>query len=158
MWDDWVYRYNVRPYISYFDILAAILDATLNIASSLMAAMRRQSNSSTRRSGDLKTPKTISIYRKTRFDEKSLFSCRTITIVVHKQCQNDVVDGHKKKEIPVGRLYHETSRFSKKVMISAGVSMRGKTRINFIDTSKTKVNAECYIKLLDDNLLPDCRE
>ena len=37
-------------------------------------------------------------------------------------------------------------------MVSAGVSMRGKTRIHFIDTSKTKVN----IKLLDDNLLPDC--
>ena len=29
--------------------------------------------------------------------------------------------------------------------------------IHFIDTSKTKVNSECYIKLLDDNLLPDCR-
>ena len=42
-------------------------------------------------------------------------------------------------------------------MVSAGVSMRGKTMIHFIDTSKTKVNSECYIKLLDDNLLPDCR-
>ena len=71
--------------------------------------------------------------------------------------QNDVVYEHKKKEIPVGRLYHGTSRFSKKVMLSAGVSMRGKTRIHFNDTSKTKVNSECYIKLLDDNLLPDCR-
>ena len=35
--------------------------------------------------------------------------------------------------------------------------MRGKTRLHFIDTSKTKVNSECYIKVLDDNLLPDCR-
>ena len=68
-----------------------------------------------------------------------------------------VVYGHKKKEIPVGQLYHETLRFSKKVMVSTGVSMRGKTRIYFIDTSKTKVNSECYIKLLDDNLLPECR-
>ena len=42
-------------------------------------------------------------------------------------------------------------------MVSAGVSMRGKTRIHFIDTSKTKVNSECYIKPFDDNLLPDCR-
>ena len=42
-------------------------------------------------------------------------------------------------------------------MVSTEVSMRGKTRIYFIDTSKTKVNSECYIKLLDDNLLPDCR-
>ena len=75
---------------------------------------------------------------------------------VARNCQNDAVNGHKQKEIPVGRLYHQTERFRKKVMVSAGVSMRGKTRIHFIDTSK-KVNSECYIKLLDDNLLPDCR-
>ena len=82
---------------------------------------------------------------------------KDFTIEGARNRQNDVVYGHKKKEIPVGRLYHETSRFSKKVMVSAGVSMRGKTRIHFIDMSKTKVNSECYIKLLDDNLLPDCR-
>ena len=82
---------------------------------------------------------------------------KDFTIEVARNCQNDVVYGLKKKEIPVGRLYHETSPFSKKVMVSAGVSMRRKTRIRFIDTSKTKVNSECYIKLLDDNLLPDCR-
>ena len=81
---------------------------------------------------------------------------KDFTIKVIRNRQNDVVYGHKKKEIPVGRLYHETSRFSKKVMVSAGVSMRGETRIHFIDTSKTKVNSECYNKLLDDNLLPDC--
>ena len=81
---------------------------------------------------------------------------KDFTIKVSLNRQNDVVYGHKKKEIPVGRLYHETSRFSKKVIVPAGVSMRGKTRIHFIDTSKTKVNSECYIKLLDDNLLPDC--
>ena len=82
---------------------------------------------------------------------------KDFTIEVARNHQNDGVYGHKKKEIPVGQLYHETSRFSKKVMVSAGVSMRGKTRIHFIDTSKTKINSECYIKLLDDNLLPDCR-
>ena len=81
---------------------------------------------------------------------------KDFTIEVARNRQNDVVYGHKKKEIPVGRLYHETSRFSKKVMVSVGVSMRGQTRIHFIDMSKTKVNSECYIKLLDDNLLPDC--
>ena len=82
---------------------------------------------------------------------------KDFTVEVARNRQNDIVYGHKKKEIPVGRLSHETSRFSKKVMVSAGVSMTGKTRIHFIDTSKTKVNSECYIKLLDDNLLPDCR-
>ena len=84
-------------------------------------------------------------------DEKDL------TIEVARNLQNGVVYRHKKKEIPVGWLYHETSRFSKKMMVSAGVSMRGKTRIHFIDTSKTKFNSDWYIKLLDDNLLPDCR-
>ena len=41
--------------------------------------------------------------------------------------------------------------------MSAGVSWNGKTDIHFIDTNKTKVNSESYIKLLDDGLLPDCR-
>ena len=45
-------------------------------------------------------------------------------IEVVRNHQNDVVYGHKKKDLPVGRLYHETSRFSKKVMLSAGVSMK----------------------------------
>ena len=71
--------------------------------------------------------------------------------------QNDRVFGACKKEIPSSRLYHETSRFTKKVMVSAGVSWNGKTDIHLIDTNKTKVNSESYIKLLDDGLLPDCR-
>ena len=71
--------------------------------------------------------------------------------------QNDRVFGAKKKNIPCSRLYHETSRFTKKVMVSAGVSWNGKTAIHFIDTNKTKVNSESYIGLLNDGLLPDCR-
>ena len=82
---------------------------------------------------------------------------KDFTIEVARNRQNDVVYGHKKKEILVGRLYYETSRFSKKVMVLAGVGIRGKTRIHFIDTSKKKVNSKCYIKLLDDNLLPASR-
>ena len=106
--------------------------------------------------------KTRSKYLDKRFTKKDVERMiftdeKDFTIEVARNRQNDVVCGHKKKEIPVGRLYHETSRFSKKVMVSAGVSMRRKTWIHFIDTSKTKVNSECYIKLLDDNLLPDCR-
>ena len=76
---------------------------------------------------------------------------------VARNRQNDRVFGTCKKEIPSSRLYHETSRFTKKVMVSAGVSWNGKTDIHFIDTNKTKVNSESYIKLLDDGLLPDCR-
>ena len=39
---------------------------------------------------------------------------KDFTIEVARNGQNDVVYGHKKKEIPVGRLSHETSRFRKK--------------------------------------------
>ena len=72
--------------------------------------------------------------------------------------QNDRVYGSKKMEIPPSRLYHESSRFSKKVMVSAGVSWNGKTQIHFIDTKTTKVNSESYMELLEGGLLPDCRD
>ena len=71
--------------------------------------------------------------------------------------QNDRVYGKRKRDIAPNRLYHETSRFTKKVMVSAGVSWKGKTRIHFIDTERTKVNNESYKNLLEIGLLPDCR-
>jgi hypothetical protein len=37
------------------------------------------------------------------------------------------------------------------------VCWKGKTRIHFIDTGKTKVNSVNYMKRLDDGLLPECR-
>ena len=43
---------------------------------------------------------------------------KDFTIEVARNGKNDVY-GHNKKEIPVGWLYHETSRFSKKVIVSA---------------------------------------
>ena len=61
------------------------------------------------------------------------------------------------KETAPNRLYHETSRFTKKVMVSVGLSWKGKTRIHFIDTERTKVNSESYKNLLEIGLLPDCR-
>ena len=45
----------------------------------------------------------------------------------------------------------------KKVMVSAGVSWNGKTRIHFINTNTVKVNADRYLTLLENDLLPDCR-
>ena len=64
--------------------------------------------------------------------ERMIFSDeKDFTIEVARNRQNNVVYGHK-KETAVGRLYHQTSRFSKNVMVSAGVSMRGKTRILLI--------------------------
>ena len=61
---------------------------------------------------------------------------------------NNVVYGKKKSDIPPSRLYHEQNRFTKKVMVSAGVSWNGKTQIHFLDTSTVKVNADRYIDLL----------
>lgn len=82
---------------------------------------------------------------------------KDFTLEIAKNRQNDRVYGKRKRDIHPSRLYHESSRFSKKIMVSAGVSWKGKTNIHFIDTDRVKVNSENYMKLLDDNLLPDCR-
>ena len=76
---------------------------------------------------------------------------------VARNRQNDRVYGKKKTAISTKRLYHECSRFTKKIMVSAGVSWNGKTRLHFIDTKKVKVNSESYQQLLKSGLLPDCR-
>ena len=76
---------------------------------------------------------------------------------VARNRQNYRVYGKRKRDIAPNRLYHDTSRFTKKVMVSAGVSSKGKTRIHFIDTERTKVNSESYKNLLEIGLLPDCR-
>ena len=55
---------------------------------------------------------------------------------------------------PPSRLYHQQDMFTKKIIVSAGVSCNGKTQIHFY-TSKVKVNADRHIDLLQDGLLPD---
>jgi len=55
------------------------------------------------------------------------------------------------------QTYHHTNRFSKKLMVSTGVSWNGKTEIFFIDPQKTKVNQKNYIDFLKMSLLPECR-
>ena len=82
---------------------------------------------------------------------------KDFTLEVARNRQNYRVYGKRKRDIAPNRLYHETSRFTKKVMVSAGVSWKGKTRIHFIDTERTKVNSESYKNLLEIGLLPDCR-
>ena len=42
-------------------------------------------------------------------------------------------------------------------MVSADVTWNGKINIHFIDTNNTKINTDCYVKLLDDGLLSNCR-
>ena len=82
---------------------------------------------------------------------------KDFTLEVARNRQNDRIYGKRKRDIAPNRLYHETSRFTKKVMVSAGVSWKGETRIHFIDTERTKVNSESYTNLLEIGLLPDCR-
>ena len=82
---------------------------------------------------------------------------KDFTLEVARNRQNDRVYGKQKRDIAPSRLYHETSRFTKKIMVSAGVSWKGKTRIHFIDTERTEVNSESYKNLLEIGLLPDCR-
>ena len=82
---------------------------------------------------------------------------KDFTLEVARKRQSDRVYGKRKRDIAPNRLYHETSRFTKKVMVSAGVSWKGKTRIHFIDTERTKVNSERYKNLLEIGLLSDCR-
>lgn len=78
---------------------------------------------------------------------------KDFTVEIAKNHQNDRVYGRNKSAINPNRLYRETSRFSKKVMVSAGISWRGKTRIHIVES---KLNTVEYIKLLDDGLIPDC--
>ena len=47
---------------------------------------------------------------------------KDFTLEVAKNRQNDRVYGSKKRDISADRLYRETSRFSNKLMISAGIS------------------------------------
>ena len=62
-----------------------------------------------------------------------------------------------KSEISSDWLYHSIFRFSKKLMVSVGVSWSGKTDVFFIDPQKTKVDQNCYIDLLKTSLLCECR-
>jgi len=83
---------------------------------------------------------------------------KDFTLEVPTNRQNDRVYAKGRKSyICPNRLYHHRNRFSKKLMVSAGVSWNGKTEIFFIDPQKTKVNQKTYIDFLKTSLLPECR-
>lgn len=63
----------------------------------------------------------------------------------------------KKSEVPPEKLLRQQPHFTKKLMVSVGVSKLGKTRIVFIDEG-AKVNAVYYTEsVLKNGLLPDIR-
>lgn len=116
-----------------------------------------------RRSTDVRAKRKTrcrNLYRKYSNEEvkKIVFTDeKDFTLEVARNRQNDRVYGARKKDISANRLYHQSSRFTKKVMVSAGVCWNGKTDIYFLDTRTTKVNSVTYMKLLEEGLLPDCR-
>jgi hypothetical protein len=83
---------------------------------------------------------------------------KNFTLSAPTNSQNDRVYGEgKKKTIEPNRLLRQRAHFTKSIMVSAGVSVNGKTRLHFVE-SGVKMNANCYVNmLLHDRLLPDCR-
>ena len=73
-------------------------------------------------------------------ERKNIFTRRTSLFEIARSRQNVRVYG-RKKDFPVKRLHHGTSRFSKKVVVSARVCWRGETRIHFIDINTTLTNS-----------------
>jgi hypothetical protein len=83
---------------------------------------------------------------------------KNFTLSAPRNSQNDRVYGEgKKRTIHPKRLVRETTHFNRHVMVSAGVSARGKTKLHFVKPG-VKINAQYYSNtLLKDGLLPDCR-
>jgi len=61
-----------------------------------------------------------------------------------------------KSDIIPERLYHSRPRFSKKLMVSVGVSWSGKIDVFFIDPQKTKVDQKIFNVTLICWRLPYC--
>jgi hypothetical protein len=75
-------------------------------------------------------------------DEKNL------TLLAPTNSHNDrVYDEGKKKTIEPKRLLRQRAHFTKSVMVSAGVSVHGKTRLHFVDPG-VKINANYYVNTL----------
>ena len=75
---------------------------------------------------------------------------KDFTLEVPTNCQNDSVYAKdRKSDICPNRLYHHRNRFSKKLMVSAGVSWNGKTEIFIIDTQKTTVTRRLTLTFKD---------
>ena len=63
----------------------------------------------------------------------------------------------KKRDLPSERLVRQRAKFSRHVMVSAGVCHHGKGRLHFVP-DKAKVNTECYVTTLLPDLLQDCHD
>ena len=71
--------------------------------------------------------------------------------------QNDRVwSAGKKRDVDEHLLLAERAKFTKHVMVSAGVCYGGKGRLHFIP-DKAKVNAKLYVESLLPRLIEDCK-
>lgn len=62
----------------------------------------------------------------------------------------------RKRDVPARRLLFEQPHFDSKVMVMCGVSLNGRSRIQFVDNNTT-VDAQYYITRLLPRILTDCR-
>src|SRR5207248_6444704 len=65
--------------------------------------------------------------------------------------------GGKKKNVTSHRLIRQRSKFSRSVMVSAGICFMGKGRLHFVP-EKVKVNSNYYTEQLLPRLIDDCRQ
>ena len=68
---------------------------------------------------------------------------------------NRLWSANRKKDICPQRLLHQRAKFSRHVMVSAGVCGNGRGRLHFV-AEKAKVNAEYYTTALLPELMNDC--
>lgn len=84
------------------------------------------------------------ISRMVFYDEKDL----TLERPINRQTDRVCGAGVNKRDVSPERLFHATSRFSKKVMVCGAVSERGKSSLVVIDPQKVKVDSEEYQRVL----------
>ena len=78
------------------------------------------------------------------YDEKDVTLERPINRQTNKVCKI----GGTKRDVSPERLFHEKSRFSKKLMVCGAVSYRGKSDLFVINPEKVKIDSEAYQQVL----------
>ncbi len=86
------------------------------------------------------------------YDEKDLTLERPINRQTDKVCSL----AKEKRNVSPERLFHQRSRFSRKIMVCGAVSYRGKSKLQIVDPQQTKVDSDAYQAVLR-KLFPSIR-
>jgi hypothetical protein len=78
------------------------------------------------------------------YDEKDL----TLERPINRQTDRVCGRGVNKCDVSPERLFHETSRFSRKIMVCGAVSERGKSKLVVLDPQRVKVDSATYQSVL----------